>query len=211
MNTRHSTDAFTGLRETGPDYGLSLRRRRTWYAGEPAAAPDTPAAPSGEQPAPAPSAETLNPGTPQEHMIPKSRFDEINARMKKAEDALAEQQRAAEDAERARLAEQGKYQQLYEDATSKATTLETTLKERETALTRYQEAFQAMLTKRLEAAPEHIRALLDKMDALDALTWLDENADKLAPAKPAPPNTNAREGTRTTGSREVTLRKRVTL
>lgn len=212
MGNQYSKHTLIGGRMVaGLDVGLSLRRRRAWYADEPAAEPETPAAPEGEQAAPEPSAETQNTEPTQEHMIPKSRLDEVLARAKKAEDALAAQAKQAEEAEQARLKKQGEYQALYEAADGKAKTLEAKVTEQDAELVRYRERFQAMLTSRLEAAPEHIRALLDKMDALDALAWLDENADKLAPAKPTPPNTNARDGVRSSGSKEVALSRGVKL
>lgn len=95
-------------------------------------------------------------------MIPKSRLDEVLARAKKAEDALAAQAKQAEEAEQARLKKQGEYQALYEAADGKAKTLEAKVTEQDAELVRYRERFQAMLTSRLEAAPEHIRALLDE-------------------------------------------------
>lgn len=210
--TQHNLSRRPRVRAADPaDYGRGLRQRRAWYAEDAPPAPDADAAAPGDQAPPAPSAETSNTGSSQEHMIPKSRFDEINERMKKAEAALAEQQRQSEEAEQKRLKEQGKYQQLYEDASGKVTTLEAQIRERDDELARYREAFEGMLAARLEAAPEHIQALLKDMDALKALRWLDENAEKLAPAKPTPPSTNARDGARSPGSKDVALNQRVRL
>ncbi len=54
----------------------------------------------------------------EEHMIPKSRLDQQIARTKKAEAELDALAKAKEKAEKEKLAEQGKYQELYEKATA---------------------------------------------------------------------------------------------
>jgi len=68
------------------------------------------------------SAETQNTETTEqvtdkteEIKIPKTRFDEVNERMKAAEAKLAEFAKAQKDAEVQAKAEQGKYQELYEE------------------------------------------------------------------------------------------------
>jgi hypothetical protein len=60
---------------------------------------------------------------PAENMIPQSRFDEINKRMKAAEAELAKQRKATEDAKTAELAEKQEYEKLYQTETQKAASL----------------------------------------------------------------------------------------
>lgn len=69
----------------------------------------------GQTPAVAQTTET----GAQEHMIPKSRFDELNARTKAAEAELKKLQKAQGDAERKRAEEQGKFEDLYKEAQAK--------------------------------------------------------------------------------------------
>ncbi len=65
------------------------------------------------QPETAPAA-AENTEAPAEHMIPKARFDEVNRRMRELEAAQAKAAKEREEAERVRLVEQQKYQELYE-------------------------------------------------------------------------------------------------
>lgn len=76
----------------------------------PATEPATPAAnPPAEAQQPTPAA------APAEPMIPKSRFDEVNKRLKEIEKQQAETAKAREEAERKAAEEQGNWRKLYED------------------------------------------------------------------------------------------------
>jgi seryl-tRNA synthetase len=58
-----------------------------------------------------------------EQFIPKSRFDEVNEKAKTAEQKLAEIELAAQKAEQDRLAKQGEFQKIAQDAQAKLDTI----------------------------------------------------------------------------------------
>src|SRR5688572_21203954 len=73
---------------------------------EPAATPATVATPP---------AGALNADTPQDaHMIPLSRFNEVNTELKRLKAESEKAAKAAQATEQAALAEQGKFKELYE-------------------------------------------------------------------------------------------------
>lgn len=77
-----------------------------------------------------PSAETKNTEQqPAENMIPQSRFNELNKQLKEAKAALEAHQKQQGEAEKAKLAEQQRFQELYETEQKKATALEGRLTE----------------------------------------------------------------------------------
>lgn len=78
---------------------------------------DAPQQPAAE---PAPSAETKNPEKAQEHMIPKSRLDEVLQERKDLADRLAELEKARRDEEEAQKAKQGEFKELWEKAQNEA-------------------------------------------------------------------------------------------
>ena len=181
-----------------------------------------PAEPTEQGPDSPPSAETQNTDTTG-HMIPKTRFDEVNERAKaereradKLQAELDKQAAERQQAEEDRLKKQGEFEQLYTAEQAKAADLQTKLDAATTRLDALQQRFNAMLDKQKEGVPDHIKPLLDKMDALEAMDYLTENADKLlgvegGPRKQPAPRTNARDGVGGTGEREITLRRRVKL
>ena len=206
----------------------SMHSRRCWFADE-----------SGEKDATdqqgteakdgGSSAETENTGD-RSPMIPRDRFDEINAAKKIAEDKaqalqaeldkqkaeLAKHHTAQEKAEQERLAKQGEFEQLFKTEQAKATDLTTQLEAKSARLEKLEGMFSSMLEKRKEGLPDHIKPLIDSMDSLDALAYLDEHADKLlgengGARKQAAPPMNATDGTNQKGERVVALRKRVKL
>lgn len=208
----------------------SMHNRRRWFAESGTETEDATKQAGGEQSAGGSSAETENTGD-RSAIIPRERFDEVNAAKKAAEaerekyraelDALkAEREKEAakrETEERKRKEQQGEFQKLYEEAQTKVTDLEAQLVSANEQLTRYRETVQAMLDKRMEAAPDHIKALLAEMDdQLKVMAWLDANAEKLNPqqdqaAKPNPPRMNAGDGTQNLkGIKEVNVPRKLT-
>ena len=81
--------------------------------GQPA--PETPAPPAGAQNTEQPAAE---------HMVPKSRFDEVNTELKKLKALVTEADNARTKAEQEKLKEAGEYKKLYEDLGAKLTAAE---------------------------------------------------------------------------------------
>jgi hypothetical protein len=83
---------------------------------QPTTEPTTPATP--------PAVAQKTEPTPVENMIPQSRFDEVNKRMKAAEAELEKQRKAAEAATAADLARKQEFEKLYQAEQAKAASLE---------------------------------------------------------------------------------------
>jgi multidrug efflux pump subunit AcrA (membrane-fusion protein) len=145
---------------------------------------DVPTTPTESTPAEAKNTE--------QHMIPKSRFDEVNEARKQLQaqiDELTAQQAAQREQE---LAEQNRYKELFEDAQQRLAQLDS-LNEQ---ATRYQEALQATNKARLERIPEARRTLVpDYDDPVKLGAWLDANEALLIdPGKPTPPPADGSAG-----------------
>lgn len=132
--------------------------------------------PTQAQPAtPESSAETQNtaPAT-QEHMIPKSRFDDVNTQLQALKKWKDEQEAAARAAQEKQAAERGEWEKVATERAQRIADLETQL----TPATKRLEAFEAELTrqlqKRVRALPAEIREMQPDGDALALLAWVDK-------------------------------------
>lgn len=127
-----------------------------------------------------------------EHMIPKSRFDDVNNKFKDLQAQLEQLQAAQLEKEKTELAEQNKFQELYEQAKQELDSLKSV---KETA-TRYQEALHATNQSRIEQVPEDKRSLIPEYDDPVKLgAWLDNNLSLITdPGKPAPPKLDGGAG-----------------
>ncbi|MGF9741589.1 hypothetical protein ABEX38_29920 [Priestia megaterium] len=120
----------------------------------------------------------VEPKSNQESMIPKSRFDEVNTKMKAMEQQIAEFTRLQAEAQKAEEVkaleakkEQGKYQELYEKATQDLESFkpyETRAKELETLI-------NGMVEQKLTAVPEEMKDLIPSNLTPEAtLEWLSK-------------------------------------
>lgn len=117
-----------------------------------------------------------------EHMIPKSRFDEVIERARKAEEALAQLQSAHEAKERDRLQKQGEWQQIAENERKRAADLEAKAQRAEALEKAITDANKA----RIDRVPESMRTLIPVDYPPDRLqVWLDANWERLS-INPAP-------------------------
>lgn len=98
----------------------------------------------------------------------------------------ANAQKAKEQAEAKALEEQQKFQELAEKRGTKVAELESTvgtltadLEAATEEAKRYKAALNGLLEKQRKAVPEHLVALLDKLDPVEQLEWLSNNTDKL--------------------------------
>lgn len=133
---------------------------------------------AGQPPAGEPSAETKN----TEHMIPKSRFDEVIERARKAEEALARLQSDHEAKERERLQQQGEWQQIAENERKRAADLSAKAQRAEALEKAISDANKA----RIDRVPESMRPMVPVDYPPDRLqVWLDANWERLV-TKPAP-------------------------
>lgn len=132
------------------------------------------------------SAETIN-TAPAEPMIPKSRFDEINAKLRKLEaDAAqrqAEQQRAADEA----AAKRGEFETLANERAAKLAKTEAEKADADAQLTAYRGVLEQQVKARLKALPEAARAKLPDADPLSQIAWLDAVEAAVAATAPAMP------------------------
>jgi hypothetical protein len=123
--------------------------------------------------------------------IVKDRLERAN---RKAE---AEREQARKDAEAKALAEQGEFRTLAEQRQSRIAELEAetnAAKSTQKTLERYQEAVKGLVTPRLEALPDALKARIASLDPLEALEWLAalQPTDDPEPRKKAP-NIDAQE------------------
>lgn len=157
-------------------------------------------------PAPA-EAENTDSGNVSQY-VPKDRFNEVNekakaeaARAEKAEKELTRFREAQAKAEQEAAEKRGEFEQLYKAEQTKVADLTTQLTAAAAELDTLRAVFTAQLEKRKEALPDHIKPLLDNMDALAALTYLDEHAELFAdaqsgPRKQTPPPMHGADGVR---------------
>lgn len=157
--------------------------------------------------APPSSAETQK---TEEQAIPYERFKKVNEAKNALEKRVAELEKAANEraqaeaeAQRKVDEEKGEFKKLYE--TSQAELAK--LKPAAQRAAEYEKAFAGMLAARLERVPDHIKTLLETMDPLAALKWLDNNHDALTP-RIAPDTDAGRTGERGTVKKQVQLPKR---
>lgn len=123
----------------------------------------------GQQPAP---------GQDKEHMIPKTRFDEINSKFKETQKKLDELLTEREEADRKQKEKQGEFEDLYNKAKSEIDKFKgesKTMKDRVEAL---EGVINGLLEVKLEGVPEEYRDLIpDNLTPEQKLAWLN-NAEK---------------------------------
>lgn len=116
------------------------------------------------------------------------------AKRKAEDDRKAELEKAAAEAEKQRLAEQGQYKELAEKAQARVTELETQLEELATLkerLPKLEGALQSQLATAKKDLPKHLLELLEKQDIIEQLEYLASHAEELRkpmPGVPATPN-----------------------
>ena len=176
-----------------------------------------------EQSSAATSAETKKPDTEsQELTIPKHRYDEVAAELRKLKASASEQEKAAAKAEEERLAHQAEWQKLYEGSKAKVGEL-TPKAELADKLT---EMVTAQYTAEIATWPEQVKAMQPdaEADILTKLAWMSKakplavelmadktpmpgNGTRPKPAAPAGV-AKATEETRSAWSKQATQRYR---
>lgn len=166
-------------RNTGE--GLSLLRRRTWYAEEQESeSAGTAAQQSTETGTGGSSAGTKNTDTPT--TVPYERFTEVNQRRKELEKELeafrtaqAEAQAAEEKRKKEEAEKRGEFEALYTTEREKAEKLAAEIDE----LKRYKALYEEQLKAQREGLPDHIQELLSTMTPLQQAEYLTKHGDKL--------------------------------
>ena len=127
-----------------------------------------------------------------EHLIPKSRFDEINQKFsdeKKRADAL---ERAAIEKEEQALKDDKKYKELYEKSIGTINTL----KPKADALELAEETLKAVLDTQIAQIPEDKRVLIPEYGTVEErLKYISVNGDLLRKAEPFDIGASRRGGT----------------
>lgn len=137
---------------------------------------------------PKPAAEPKN----TEHMIPKSRLDEVLSERNELRERLEALEQSQQQQREQELAEQNRFKELYEEAQQQLATLQQT----QEAAQRYQQALQATNEARLARIPEDKRGLVpDYDDPVKLGAWLDNAEALLAePSKPKPASLDGGSG-----------------
>lgn len=133
-----------------------------------------------DQPATTTPGTTAPTATNAEHMIPLSRFNEVNDAKRKVEERLATIEAEQKVETEKRLAEQNKYKELAE-----ARGADLVKAQAEAAkVSTYEKTLTDVLASQVEALPEEKRALVpDELTTAQKLAWLAKNAAILkAPA-----------------------------
>ena len=129
--------------------------------------------------------------TEKEHMIPKSRLDEV---LKKNEDLnvrLDTLEKEGKQRLEAQLQEQGKYKELAEERAKELAEMQPKADQLEAA----ESALREVLTAQVELIPEDKRSLVPKdYAAKDQLSWIAENQAQLSKLKAPDLNTGKRGG-----------------
>ncbi|TYS60478.1 hypothetical protein FZC76_21650 [Sutcliffiella horikoshii] len=141
-------------------------------------AEDPPADPPSNDPQD-PPADPPKQDPPKEHMIPKSRFDEINNNYKTAKEQLDKLLEEKKEQERLSAEQQGEFEKLYKQASSE---LETFKNQHSTAETRAK-ALEGVITNMLEAKltsiPEEFHDLIpDNLSPEQKLDWIGKAEQK---------------------------------
>jgi len=127
------------------------------------------------------------------HMIPKERFDEVNARLKEAEKKSLATEKALKEAQEARLKEKEDYKALYEQTTSELSELKPLAEQVES----YKETMAKLLEAQIADIPDELQGLIpDELSVKQKIDWIAKNKKLLL--KPIAPDIGA--GQRGAGS-----------
>ena len=149
------------------DYGMKLNKRRKWFVDE---------LPPEEPPAATPPAGALS----TENMIPQSRFNQVNDRMKAAEDEMGKMRQAMQLQKDTELTEQKRYQELAE---SRGKELEAA-NLKAARIDELEAALLQTLDAQVEGLPEKMRKLVPSHGTpQERLAWINENAADLTTPK----------------------------
>jgi hypothetical protein len=137
-------------------------------------------------------------------MIPKSRFDEVNERARKAEEALEKLRTETQAAEQARLAKQGEWQQVAEQANARVAEYEPFKNRAVAAETVISQANEALIAQIPEDMRESIVPILKRgLPPHELYAWLTANVPALL-KRPAP-NIDAGSGAAGGGGAAITV------
>lgn len=162
-----------------------------------------------QQPGATPS-EAQNPQA--EHMIPKARFDEVNAKLRRLEQEAAQREQAQREAAEREAAAKGEFEKLANERGQRLSQVEQEAKRTAEQVEAYAAEMERQIKARLRALPDAIKAMAPDGDTLARFAWLEKAeaaAAEFTPAAPRGTPTGAR-GTvaPANGAADLVARKR---
>lgn len=120
-------------------------------------------------------------GAPAEHMIPKSRLDDVLAKLDAAQKKADALEKAQQEGERKRLEEANQYKELYEKTQTELSNLKPKAEQVDT----YEKTLQSILDAQINELPEDFRDVVpDGLSTQAKLDWLAKNKSKFMKAEP---------------------------
>lgn len=110
-----------------------------------------------------------------DHMIPKSRFDEVNSKFKEVQTQLQELLDAKAQAEKQAQEEQGKFQELYEATNKEYSEIQSKYTNVETRAQQLEGVITGLLDTKLSAIPEELHDIIPEHLTPEAkLDWINK-------------------------------------
>jgi ribonucleoside-triphosphate reductase len=116
---------------------------------------------------------------PPEHMIPKSRFDEVNNQMKTLQEQLDAFTKEKEKADLDAKKKKGEFEELYNTASQELENTKNTYKQTSERVTQLEGIIQTLVDTELEAVPEELRDLIPEgFTPEQKLSWITQAKTK---------------------------------
>jgi hypothetical protein len=126
---------------------------------------------------------TTETGAKTEHMIPKSRFDEVNGELQKLRTERQKQEQAAKAEADKQAAARGEFEKLATERGVRVLELESETAKTSERIAAYEAEMERQIKVRLRPLPDEIKAMAPDGDALARYAWLEKAeaaAQKLA-------------------------------
>lgn len=108
-----------------------------------------------------------------EHMIPKSRFDEVNQKFRETQKQLEQLLAEKAAAEKAEAEKRGEFEKLYQETAKQAETLKSKAETFEVRVQQLEGVINQLLEQRLESIPEEMRDLIPADYSVEQkLAWI---------------------------------------
>ncbi|WP_427036639.1 hypothetical protein [Cytobacillus pseudoceanisediminis] len=122
-----------------------------------------------------PSDETKKPDEHKEHMIPKSRFDEVNQRYKDIQAKMDQFLAEKSDAEKKSQKEQGKFQELYESTSKEFSEVKSQFESVQNRAKELEGVVNSLLETKLKGIPEEFHDLIPgNLTPEGKLDWINK-------------------------------------
>lgn len=114
-----------------------------------------------------------------EHMIPKSRFDEVNSKFKEVQAQLDQLLAAKAEDEKRSQEEQGKFKELYEGTNNELSSIKTKYEQTETRAKELESVINGLLETRLANIDEQFHDLIpSNLTSEQKLEWINKAEQK---------------------------------